>query len=251
MSSPTHLSGNDQIRTTASHVLVVEDESDIRNLITLHLKRAGYISEESGNGEEAIQKIRQGKSYQLIILDWMLPQASGLDVLKVLRESVPVNPTPVLMLTAKASTSDIVFGLESGADDYMTKPFEPVVLLARVRALLRRTFYETPSGQADVDAEIIDIGDLHINSRSYEVKLKNEFLQLTPSEFKLLHALAINRGRVLTRDQLIELVQGGGVAVVDRAIDTHVFGLRKKMGDGAKFVETVRGIGYRINFTNN
>lgn len=232
-------------------VLIVEDEHDIRELLALHMERGGFVVDEAANGDEAIRKIIVDR-YDLLILDWMLPEVSGLDVLKQLREaqsSLPMaEQTPVLMLTAKTTTSDIVLGLESGADDYVTKPFEPVVLLARARTLLRRTKSSAVASEGrTTSGGRIEFGSLSVDPDSYEVSLKGESLSLTLSEFKLLYALITNRGRVLTRDQLIELVQGEGVAVVDRAIDTHVFGLRKKLGDCAGFVETVRGVGYRIN----
>ncbi len=230
----------------AAKILVVEDEKDIRDLIALHLRRSNYTVEEATTGEEAIQKM-SANSYGMVVLDWMLPQVSGMDVLRWLRDQANFVSMPVLLLTAKASTSDIVFGLESGADDYMTKPFEPVVLLARVRALLRR---QPSEALAPHKTDDIVIGDLTINPSTHAATFKGQPLELTPSEFKLLHALAQNRGRVLTRDKLIHLVQGEGVSVVDRAIDTHVFGLRKKMGDSSHFIETVRGVGYRINFAN-
>lgn len=235
-------------RSLTMGILVVEDEKDIRELIALHLRRAGFVVDESGGGEDAIQKTKS-KTYDLIILDWMLPQLSGLEVLRHLRDQMKGH-VPVLMLTAKAGTSDTVFGLESGADDYMTKPFEPVVLLARVRALLRRNSPEASANPSIANSEKISVGDLMINTASYEVFFRGEPMALTPSEFKLLHALASNKGRVLSREKLIQLVQGDGVIVVDRAIDTHVFGLRKKMGAAADYVETVRGIGYRMHSTN-
>jgi DNA-binding response OmpR family regulator len=229
--------------TNAMKVLVVEDEKDIRDLLSLHLRRAGYTIDEAIQGEEALEKIKTGQ-YNLIVLDWMLPQTSGIDILRSMRDNPKLSAIPVLMVTAKASTSDIVFGLESGADDYITKPFEPVVFLARVRALMRR-----PTEGKEASSDAIQIGELNINPQTYSVSVKEGPLTLTPSEFKLLHALAINRGKVLTREKLIELVQGEGVAVIDRAIDTHVFGLRKKLGDSSNFIETVRGVGYRINIS--
>jgi len=245
------------------HVLVVEDEGDIRELLTLHLQRGGFTIDTASTGDEALNKLR-GSAYDLVVLDWMLPGCSGIEILRQMRTSLSQKETPVLMLTAKSTASDIVLGLESGADDYVTKPFEPVVLLARARSILRRRTLPTsesktnvmpastvaPALKAPVAAaeEIIRIGDLTINPVSYEVSFQDKPIQLTLSEFKLLHALGINRGRVLTRDQLIELVQGSGVIVVDRAIDTHVFGLRKKLGECANFIETVRGVGYRINW---
>ncbi|PIU00397.1 MAG: DNA-binding response regulator [Bdellovibrionales bacterium CG10_big_fil_rev_8_21_14_0_10_45_34] len=228
-------------------ILLVEDEKDIRELMALHIRRAGFEVDEASDGAEGIKKI-DSKDYKLIVVDWMVPLASGLEILRYVREKSKSPQTPVLMVTARVTTQDIVFGLESGADDYVTKPFDPTVLVARVRALVRRSPGKKSQGAINEGQEI-SLGELKINPGSHEVFVNGEHVLLTPSEFKLLHALAANQGRVLTRDQLIHLVQGEGVMVVDRAIDTHVFGLRKKLGDWANFVETVRGVGYRINYS--
>ncbi len=226
-----------------SKILIVEDESDIAELMCLHLKREGLDVDHVENGEEALKKM-QTTQYQLLILDWMLPGISGLELCKKLRAEKKVKPlTPILMVTARAQTSDIVLGLEVGADDYLTKPFEIPEMLARVRALLRRS-----SLLAEPDTDRIQIGQLLLDAEKHEVRCAKIEVSLTPSEFKLLHALMKNSGRVLTRERLIELVQGEGVSVVDRAIDTHVFGLRKKLGACGDLVETIRGVGYRVNY---
>ena len=233
--------------TDKNTILIVEDEQDIRDLIELHLRRENYGVETAANAETALQKIKN-QTFEVIILDWMLPGLSGLEIAKVLRSQK--NFTPILMVTAKNESTDIIQGLESGADDYITKPFEIPVLLARVKALLRRQELKLAphdaQSQSPASTPPIQLGDLIINPLSHEVTYKKEPLSLTLSEFKLLLALAQNQGRVLTRDQLIDLVQGDGVNVIDRAIDTHIFGLRKKLGDAAHVVETVRGVGYRI-----
>ena len=219
-----------------TRILVVEDEKDVKELILLHLKREGHETDAAENGEEAL-KLLQERPYDLVVLDWMLPGLSGLEICKKINRKLPI-----LMVTARADTSDIVVGLEMGADDYLTKPFEISVFLARVRALLRRASISPESDSQ----EKIQIGDLKIDLHAHRVNCGSEEVQLTPSEFKLLCALMKNQGRVLSRDQLIELVQGQGVAVVDRAIDTHVFGLRKKLGNYADIIETIRGVGYRV-----
>lgn len=223
-------------------VLVVEDEKDIAELMALHLRREGIDVDMVDNGEQVLSMM-QKTPYQLIILDWMLPGISGLDICKKIRSGQSTdNEIPVLLVTARAQTTDIVLGLEMGADDYITKPFDLPVFLARVRALLRR------AGRAQVvDSEDrIQIGTLTLDNERHEVLCNDVRAELTPSEFKLLHAMMKNRGRVLTRERLIELVQGEGVTVIDRAIDTHIFGLRKKLGECANLVETIRGVGYRV-----
>jgi two-component system phosphate regulon response regulator PhoB len=221
-------------------ILVIDDEKDVRDLMLLHLKREGYETVQTENGEEAL-RLLENSAYDLVIVDWMLPGLSGLEICKRVNQKFPT-----LMVTARADTSDIVLGLELGADDYLTKPFEIPVFLARVRALLRRKalLAEKPVGTEMTGK--IEIGNLKLDLDAYRVLGGDEEIQLTPYEFKLLTALMRNPGKVLSRDRLIELVQGQGVAVVDRAIDTHVFGLRKKLGPYADLIETIRGVGYRV-----
>lgn len=221
-------------------VLVAEDENDIRELIVLHLTREGHAVEGCANGAEAL-RLAQSNDYDLVVLDWMLPERSGLEITKELRKSKNYDSMGILMVTAKGANSDLILGLESGADDYLVKPFELSVLMARARALLRRK--EKKGGQ-------LNLGPLNIDEGAHEAKLNGNLISLTPYEFKLLATLAQNKGRVLTRDRLIAEVQGDGVAVVERAIDTHVFGLRKKLGECADLIETVRGVGYRISGSN-
>ena len=216
-------------------VLVVEDEADIRELMLLHLKREQCETAWAEDGESALALIA-GQSFDLIVLDWMLPRLSGLEVCKRLKRQVPV-----LMVTARADAVDIVDGLDAGADDYVTKPFEIPVLLARVRALFRRT-ERRQSG-----SNVYRAGSIVLDEFSHEVRVDAEKVHVTPSEFKLLHALLSNEGCVLSREKLIELVQGDGIVVVDRAIDTHICGLRKRLGLAAEVIETIRGVGYRVN----
>jgi len=214
----------------------------------LKLKREGFEVTAVDDGEKAVKSLEQAGAdaaapYDLAVVDWMLPGMSGLDVTKWIQDAK--MRLPILMVTARADSTDIVRGLESGADDYVTKPFEIPVFLARVRSLLRRAKQNHQTATSG-PAKLLKIGELELNCESYDVTVGDEKLNLTPSEFKLLKALMQNQGRVLSRDKLIELVQGEGVSVVDRAIDTHVFGLRKKMGSAADFVETIRGVGYRM-----
>lgn len=230
----------DNLADNSIHVLVVEDEREIRELMALHLLRQGYRVRECASAEEAMDELSKQK-YQLFILDWMLPGLSGVDLINIIKKDHA--QASVLMVTANAEPQNIVSGLEKGADDYLTKPFDPNVFMARVKALLRRIQVSEPAPGAE---EEVQIGTLLMNFRTYEVQVGAESLHLTPSEFKLLGALIQNRGRVLTRDQLIENIQGEGINVVGRTIDTHVFGLRKKLGDWGDRIETIRGVGYRV-----
>lgn len=229
------------------NVLVVEDETEIRELMALHLLRQGFKVQECASGEEAQHKI-QNQKYNLVVLDWMLPGTSGFEFLKTMKRSL--NSAAVLMVTAKTEPPDIVAGLEAGADDYLTKPFDPGVFLARVRSLLRRSQWIADASAATAGTtsskDKLLINGLSIHLKTYEVKLGEEPLHLTPSEFKLLTTLFESQGGVLTRDQLIENIQGEGINVTGRTIDTHVFGLRKKLGTWSDNIETIRGVGYRV-----
>lgn len=223
-------------------VLVVEDETDVRNLILLHLGREGYEAIGVEDSEKALILLNDKQNaFDLFVLDWMLPGLSGLDLCKKIAGS-----KPVLMVTARADTSDIVLGLEMGADDYITKPFQISVFNARVRALLRRA---KQSAQPKSEA-LFEYDGLSINFETHVVSYQNERCELTPFEFKALQALTKNRGVILSRTRLISLVQGEGLTVTDRSIDTMIFGLRKNLNGAAKFIETVRGVGYRFTAEN-
>ncbi len=240
----------------SERILVVEDETEIRELIVLQLERAGFEVSAAGSAEEAETLLEQ-HSFAVVVLDWMLPGRHGPQFAKILRNNLDTINLSILMVTAKAAPDDIVAGLDAGADDYLSKPFEPSVLVARVKALLRRhsragstmptvsTKSESKSDSLIKDAEV-RLGGLTMNPETYDVKCGDDPISLTPSEFKLLLALAHNKGRVLTRNSLIDQIQGEGVSVVGRTVDTHVFGLRKKLGACADVIETVRGIGYRV-----
>lgn len=223
------------------HVLVVEDEQEIRELMALHLLRQGFRVTECTSAEEALNELTR-HNFQLVILDWMLPGLSGVDIVEKIKEKN--KKTPVLMVTAKTEPQDIVMGLEKGADDFLSKPFNPAVFVARVKALIRRSQMEFESS-GKPDEELLVAG-LRVNFKTYEISFNGEALHLTPSEFKLLGALMQNLGVVLTREKLIENIQGEGVNVVGRTIDTHVFGLRKKLGGWGDNIETIRGVGYRV-----
>lgn len=222
-------------------VLVVEDEQEIRELMALHLLRQGFKVTECPSAEEAYNELDK-QDFSVIVLDWMLPGISGIDFIDKIKEKN--SRSAVLMVTAKTEAQDIVMGLEKGADDYITKPFNPGVFIARVKALVRRALGEV--AKANLIEDEIQLAGLCVNYKSYEISYLGENLHLTPSEFKLLGALVQNQGVVLTREQLIENIQGEGINVVGRTIDTHVFGLRKKLGEWGDRIETIRGVGYRV-----
>jgi DNA-binding response OmpR family regulator len=224
-------------------VLVIEDEDNIRDLIIIHLKREGFQVDAVASAEEAFSILEKSDrpGYSVFIVDWMLPGQSGIELIKWTRERWPGRELSLLMLTARAETKDIIEGLEAGADDFVTKPFDMAVLIARVRAAIRRqATRDTSKGEA------LKFGDLQIHPELFECECAGQVIQLTPSEYKLLVSLVSSSGRVLTRDSLISNIQGNDVNVTGRTVDTHVFTLRKKLGDCASFIETVRGIGYRI-----
>lgn len=223
------------------HVLVVEDEQEIRELMALHLLRQGYKVTECSSAEEAVNELNRNSVFQVFVLDWMLPGMSGVDIIEKIKAKNPESS--VLMVTAKTEPQDVVEGLEKGADDYIAKPFHPSVFIARVKSLLRRAQHKNSTTTDDSE---YSMGGLRMNFKTYEISFKNEPLHLTPSEFKLLGSLVQNEGCVLTREQLIENIQGEGINVVGRTIDTHVFGLRKKLGEWGDRIETIRGVGYRV-----
>lgn len=215
---------------------MVEDEEDVRNLMLLHLQREGHSAVGVENSERALELIGEEK-FNLLILDWMLPGISGLELCKKLRGAYPI-----LMVTARVDPVDIIHGLDSGADDYITKPFQVSVFVARVRALLRRVLavpLSPASGKIEVDALVLD-------TKTHRVTFERTPLQLTPSEFKALAALMSHAGIILSRTKLIQMIQGDGITVTERAIDTLIFGLRKNLGEAAAYIETVRGVGYRV-----
>ncbi|GIL16441.1 MAG: DNA-binding response regulator [Oligoflexia bacterium] len=220
-----------------AQILVVEDEFEICELISMLLKRQGFSVKTCTSVHQALDCLKKNK-YDLMVLDWMLPEFSGIDLLKSL-QTFSDRP-PVLMVTAKAEPQDIVFGLEAGADDYITKPFEPAVFTARAKALLRR------ARPASKNQEQIKFGQIVLDLKAHEVKAAGEVIHMTPSEFKILVEMGKNVGKVLTRDHLVQAVQGDGITVTGRTIDTHVFGMRKKLGASGEIIETIRGVGYRV-----
>lgn len=225
-----------------TQILVVEDELEISRLIEMILKKKGFSVVTINDGVSALNLLKN-QSFDLVILDWMLPQLSGIDVIKEMRKNS--NLTPAIFITAKTQPEDIVLGLESGADDYLTKPFENSILLARVESVLRRYNLQKKTAVTP-NFSRLSYRTLSMNLDSHEVSFDNIPLHLTRSEFRILSELIINCEKVLTRDQLVEKTQGEGVNVTNRTIDTHVFGLRKKLGDKSDWIETIRGVGYRL-----
>jgi two-component system phosphate regulon response regulator PhoB len=228
-------------------VLVVEDEAEIRQLIVLHLKREGFDVSEVADGEEA-RNVLSSHPFDLVVLDWMMPSLSGLELTRWMRKRAQLARTGILFVTAKTEPEHVATGLDAGADDYLTKPFDTLVLMARVNALLRRQDWLREQPADNSPATTLACGDLAMNTLSYEVTLSGESLDLTRSEFRLLECLLLNQGKVCSRESLIEKIQGEGVNVVGRTVDTHVFGLRKKLGSFADQIETIRGVGYRVRY---
>jgi DNA-binding response OmpR family regulator len=230
-------------------ILIIEDEEDIRELLKFNLAGRGFEVKTASTGEEGLLAIKDAP-FDLLILDWMLPGVSGVQVAKVARGMENGKNMTMLMLTAKSEPENIIEGLESGADDYMVKPFDTNVLWARVSALMRRSQRLHGLAEKGPDtSEELKMADIRLSLKTYKVTVAGADVELTPSEFKLLAAMMSNRGRVMTRERLIGEVQGEGVSVVGRTVDTHVFGLRKKLGQSGDLIETIRGVGYRIKDT--
>lgn len=228
------------------HILIVEDDADIQQLVSYNLIRSGFNVTCADSGEDAMELLHND-DFDCILLDLMLPGLSGLDVCRQIRKEQGEGDghPPILMLTAKGEEEDIVAGLESGADDYITKPFSPKVLIARIKAVLRRA--EDSKGDSDDGGqETIAIHNLTIDMGRHEVRLGDELLQLTMTEFGILTFLAKKPGWVFTRQQIIDSVRGYDFLITPRAVDVQIFGLRKKMKEAGDMIETVRGIGYRL-----
>jgi len=226
-------------------VLVVEDEADIRELVSYNLLKEGYQVTSVGSGEAALAAA-ESRLPDLILLDIMLPGLDGLKVCRKLKESPQSESVPIIMLTAKGEEPDMVAGLQAGADDYVTKPFSPRVLLARVQSVLRRAASAHGASREEQQDKTIKIHDLLIHPGRHEVLVRGERVELTATEFKLLHLLARRPGWVFTRQQILDGVHGDNYAITDRAVDVQIVGLRKKLGSGGACIETVRGVGYRF-----
>ena len=224
------------------NILIVEDDPDIKELITFNLSNQGHQVFEANNGEIGIEKARK-KVPDLILLDLMLPGIQGLDVCRIIKADQETKDIPIIMVTAMGQEEDIVKGLETGADDYITKPFSIKVLLARVSAVLRRSFEEYDQ---DSDKSLL-INSISIKPRLREVRVKDKVIDnLTFSEFQILYLLAGHPGWVFTRYQIIDKIRGDNYPVTDRSVDFQIVGLRKKLGGAGKLIRTVRGVGYRF-----
>jgi len=221
-------------------ILVVDDEEDLLELIRYNLGKEGYQVHCVSTGETAIREARS-QPPDLILLDLLLPAVDGLSVCKILKSDPATNHIPVVMVTAKTEEADIVTGLELGADDYITKPFSPRVLLARIRAVLRRKL-----AQSLDDESTIKVHELVIHPGRHEVLLRGQPVELTFTEFRLLQFLARKPGWAFSRGQIVDAVKGEDYPVTERSVDVQVAGLRKKMGDLGSYIETVRGVGYRF-----
>ena len=214
------------------------------DLIALRLRKEGYIVDVAYDGEEALQKIR-GAAPDLVLMDLMMPRMSGTEALRELRADPRTRGIPVVILTAKSEESDQVVGLQLGADDYITKPFSMSVLSARVAAVLRRSAAATDGGR------IVEVGPVRIDPERHQAEVAGKSVSLTRTEFRLLLALAAARGRVLSRNQLIDQTIGLDAVVTDRTIDVHLTSLRRKLGKARELIEAVRGIGYRMSTETN
>ncbi len=223
-------------------ILAIEDEPDILTVIEYNLRREGFTVDTAVNGEDGVRKAAKAKP-DLVLLDLLLPGLDGLEVCRKLKLEPETRSTPIIMVSAKGEESDVVLGLGMGADDYVTKPFSPRELVARVRAVLRRS---RKAPEVEADRRVV-VEDVIIDPVRHEVRAAEKLVPLTATEFRLLHVLATHPGRVFTRDQLVPRVIGDSAVVIDRNIDVHVRAVRKKLGDSCRhLIETVRGVGYRF-----
>jgi len=225
---------------TPKNILVVDDEADLVELVSYNLKKDGFVVDSASDGETALTKIRKGK-YGLLILDLMLPGIQGMELCRILRNDPKTSGLPIIMLTAKGEEVDKILGLEMGADDYMAKPFSPRELVARVKAVLRR------SKEKPMSEKILKIGDLEIDRERYVVSIRTKPVKLSATEFKLLLFLAERKGKVFSRDQLLDAVWRDEAFVEPRTVDVHIRRLRSNIEEDPaqpRYIKTMRGIGY-------
>ncbi|RJR46778.1 MAG: DNA-binding response regulator [Desulfobacteraceae bacterium] len=224
-----------------ANLLVVDDEEDILQLLKHHLLKEGYEVRCAASGEEALHMVRINR-FSLILLDLMLPGMDGFEVTRILKSDASTGDIPIVMLTAKGDDTDIITGLEIGADDYVPKPFNPKVLIARIRAVLRR---KASKANEDQPLQVNGHG-IQVDVRRQEVRVEGKPVHLTLSEFCILSFLAQKPGWVFTRAQINEHIRGSGYAVTDRSVDVQIVGLRKKLAGAGENIETIRGVGYRF-----
>ncbi len=220
-------------------IAIVDDEPDILELVSLHLKRSGFKVETFSDGKSFYTYLKKNTP-DLTILDLMLPDADGLDICRDIRRDPRHNNMPVVMLTARGDETDTVLGLELGADDYVTKPFSPKELVARVKAVLRRGLSSQESSLLSINNEVF------IDTEKYQVTYNKKLIPLTPTEFRILTILCERKGMVFSRDQILDKLWGNEKAVLDRTIDVHIKHIREKLGHAGKYVSNLRGIGYKI-----
>jgi len=228
--------------TTKTNILIIEDEGDIRELVKYNLQREQFAVLEAATGEEGFT-LAERSVPDLILLDLMLPGKDGLEICRMLKRNERTRNVPVIMMTARGEESDIVTGLELGAEDYIVKPFSPKVLVARVKAVLRRNASAPELSPEDV----LKINDLVIHPGRHEVLFKDKPVELSATEFRLLHFLMRRPGWVFTRYQIVDAVHGEDYPVTERSVDVQIVGLRRKLRRAGNYIETVRGVGYRFS----
>ncbi len=221
-------------------IVVIEDEPDILEVMRYNLTREGYDVLSCENGEEGLAMVR-AESPDLVVLDLMLPGQDGIEICRILKQEEATRFIPIIMVTAKGEESDVVLGLGVGADDYLTKPFSPKELIARIKAVLRRGKLKE-----ELTSDRVTLPGLTIDPQRHEVKVNQECVEFTATELRLLHFLASHPGRVFARDHLLGRIIGEGAYVIDRNIDVHVRSIRKKLGEHRHLIETIRGVGYRF-----
>ena len=224
----------------AAKILIIEDEKAVREMLCFNLKNNGFEILEAEDSNSALNALKENE-INLILLDWMLPGKQGIEISRLIRSSSEIKDIPIIMLTAKSDESDKVLGLESGADDYVTKPFSPKELVARIKALLRRTAPQK-------DMEVVKYGNITLNPMTHKVTDGDSNVELGPTEFKLLHFFMTHPERVFSRSQLLDLVWGRNIYVEERTVDVHILRLRKSfVSNSSKCIQTVRGAGYRMS----
>ena len=228
------------MENSKKQILIIEDEPDIQELLSFNLDKNGYKVFSASNGEKGLEVARK-EHPDLILLDLMLPGINGLDVCRIIKSDQDTSGISIIMLTALGQEEDIIKGLETGADDYVTKPFSLQVLEARIKSVLRRV------PENIENTKTIKIHDIQIKPRTREVKINGETPELTFTEFQILHLLASHPGWVFTRYQIIDKIRGDNYPVTDRSVDFQIVGLRKKMGEKGNLIRTVRGVGYRFH----